>query len=241
MIHVTVWNEYIHEPKEEAVRQLYPGGIHSFIASFLKSDDIEVRTATLNEPEHGLTDEVLAWTDVLVWWGHLAHEQVEDQIVKKVADRVLCGMGLVVLHSGHLSKIFRRLMGTSCTLRWRDGDHERLWCVDPAHPIAEGLPEYFELQVEEMYGEFFDIPKPDELIFLGWFKGGELFRSGCLWNRGYGKVFYFQPGHEENPTFHNQNIQKVIRNAVKYVSPRLHRTTLNCPHVPPAEDTNCQI
>lgn len=217
---VTVWNEYRHEKSEEKIKAVYPNGIHGQIASFLGAeDDIEVQTATLDEPQHGLTGEVLNSTDVLVWWGHMAHEEVSDEIVEKVRDRVLRGMGLIVLHSGHHSKIFRALMGTSCNIRWREGDRERLWCIAPNHPIAKGLPEHFELENEEMYGERFDIPQPDEVVFISWFKGGEVLRSGCTFNRGLGKIFYFRPGHEEYPTYYNENVIKVITNAVRWACP----------------------
>jgi trehalose utilization protein len=220
MTRVTVWNENRHEQKNPVVREIYPKGIHGAIAEFLQSDNYEVRTATLDEPEHGLTEEVLQNTDVLVWWGHLAHHEVQDEIVKKVQQRVLDGMGLIVLHSGHFSKIFKVLMGTSCDLKWREADEkERLWVVDPTHPIAEGIGEYIELEKEEMYGEHFDIPAPDELIFTSWFEGGEIFRSGCTFKRGNGKIFYFRPGHETYPTYHNEQVQQVIKNAVKYVKP----------------------
>ncbi|WP_338787615.1 ThuA domain-containing protein [Metabacillus sp. FJAT-53654] len=220
MTRVTVWNENRHEQKNPVVSEIYPKGIHGAIAEFLQSDNYEVRTATLDEPEHGLTEEVLENTDVLVWWGHLAHHEVQDEIVKKVQQRVLDGMGLIVLHSGHFSKIFKVLMGTSCDLKWREADEkERLWVVDPTHPIAEGIGEYIELEKEEMYGEHFDIPAPDELIFTSWFEGGEIFRSGCTFKRGNGKIFYFRPGHETYPTYHNEQVQQVIKNAVKYVKP----------------------
>ncbi|MDR7238202.1 ThuA domain-containing protein [Neobacillus drentensis] len=220
MLKVTVWNENRHEQKNPIVRDIYPTGIHGAIAQFLESEGIETRTATLDEPEHGLTDEVLAATDVLVWWGHLAHGEVKDEIVQKVQQRVLAGMGLIVLHSGHFSKIFKTLMGTSCDLKWREADEkERLWVVSPSHPITEGISEYIELEKEEMYGEHFDIPKPDELIFTSWFEGGEVFRSGITYTRGNGKVFYFRPGHETYPTYHNEQIQRVIINAVKWAAP----------------------
>ncbi|MBO1515402.1 ThuA domain-containing protein [Metabacillus bambusae] len=220
MTRVTVWNENRHEQKNPVVSEIYPNGIHGAIAEFLQTDNVEVRTATLDEPEHGLTEEVLQNTDVLVWWGHLAHHEVQDEIVKKVQQRVLEGMGLIVLHSGHFSKIFKVLMGTSCDLKWREADEkERLWVVDPSHPIAEGIGEYIELEKEEMYGEHFDIPAPDELVFTSWFEGGEIFRSGCTFKRGNGKIFYFRPGHETYPTYHNEQVQQVIKNAVKYVKP----------------------
>jgi trehalose utilization protein len=220
MLKVTVWNENRHEQKSPVVREIYPKGIHGTIAEFLQADGIETRTATLDEPEHGLTDEVLDHTDVLVWWGHLAHGEVKEEIVQKVQQCVLDGMGLIVLHSGHFSKIFKKLMGTSCDLKWREaGEKERLWVVSPSHPIVEGISEYIELENEEMYGEHFDIPQPDELIFTSWFEGGEVFRSGCTYKRGNGKVFYFRPGHETYPTYHNKQIQQVIINAVKWAEP----------------------
>ncbi|MEK4252022.1 ThuA domain-containing protein [Paenibacillus sp. FSL W7-1287] len=220
MLKVTVWNENRHEHHNPAVREIYPEGIHGAIASFLKQAGFEAGTATLDEPEHGLTDDVLSNTDVLIWWGHLAHGEVQDDIVRKVQQRVLSGMGLIVLHSGHFSKIFKALMGTSCELKWREADErERLWVVAPSHPIVEGIGEYIELEQEEMYGEHFDIPAPDELIFTSWFEGGEVFRSGCTYTRGSGKVFYFRPGHETYPTYHNEQIQRVIINAVRWAAP----------------------
>ena len=232
MIRVTVWNEGLHEKLSNEVAGVYPAGIHGCIKNFLSSqEDFNVRTATLAQRRCGLSDEVLESTDVLIWWGHMAHDKVPDKLVEKIHKRVLAGMGLVVLHSGHHSKIFKSLMGTTCNLRWRDGDRERIWTVNPAHPIARGIPAHFSIDVEEMYGECFDIPEPDELVFLGWFAGGEVFRSGCCWNRGLGKIFYFQPGHESNPTFHNEYVQRIITNAVRWATPALPvRDTIPCPH-----------
>ena len=197
---------------------------------------MEVKTATLAQRRCGLSDEVLENTDVLIWWGHMAHDKVPDKLVEKIHKRVLGGMGLVVLHSGHHSKIFRSLMGTTCNLRWRDGDRERLWCINPSHPIAKGIPEKVEIPVEEMYGERFDIPAPDETVFLGWFKGGEVFRSGCCWYRGLGRVFYFQPGHEGNPTYHIPEIQQIIKNAVHWATPEKIVDKIECPWVEAAEE-----
>lgn len=215
---VTVWNEYRHEQESDIVRNIYPEGIHQQIASFI--EDAEVTTATLDESEHGLTEDVLNATDVLIWWGHKAHDEVDDAIVDRVQKRVLEGMGLVVLHSGHFSKIFKRLMGTGCDLKWREADDkERIWTVMPGHPIAEGLPEFFELPKEEMYGEHFDIPAPEELVFISWFEGGEVFRSGATFKRGNGKIFYFRPGHETYPTYYDSNVQRVINNAVRWAKP----------------------
>lgn len=220
MTNVTVWNEYRHEKKNAEIAKIYPEGMHAPIANFLRAEGLNVRTATLDEPEHGLTAEVLSQTDVLTWWGHTAHAEVKDEIVDRVQQRVLEGMGLIVLHSAHFSKIFKRLMGTSCDLRWRAaGERERIWVVEPGHPIAAGLGPYFEIQHEEMYGERFDIAAPDALIFVSWFQGGEVFRSGCCYQRGKGKIFYFRPGHETYPTYHQPEVLRVIGNAVRWAEP----------------------
>ncbi len=220
-INVTVWNEYRHEKEMEKVAEIYPEGIHHAIAGYLKGKDFTVRTATLDEPEHGLSDEVLEATDVLIWWGHIAHQEVRDDIVEKIHKRVLDGMGIIVLHSGHASKIFAKLCGTnSGRLKWREiGEKERLWVIEPGHPIADGIGEYIEIPHEEMYGERFDIPAPDSLVFISWFQGGEVFRSGCCYYRGAGKVFYFRPGHETFPVYHQPEILKVIENAVRWSAP----------------------
>lgn len=219
-IRVTVWNEFRHEKQSEVVKAIYPDGMHVPIANYLQSQGFVTRTATLDEPEHGLSTAVLQQTDVLTWWGHLAHDEVSDEIVERVHGRVLEGMGLIVLHSGHFSKIFRRLMGTTCNLKWREaGELERLWVVAPGHPIADGIGEYFEIPQAEMYGEFFDIPQPETLVFASWFAGGELFRSGCCFHRGSGKIFYFRPGHETYPIYHQAEVLRVIANAVKWAAP----------------------
>ena len=221
-IRVTVWNEYRHEKKNPKIAAIYPEGMHAAIAKYLKQQPgLEVRTATLDEPQHGLTDDVLNSTDVLVWWGHVAHGEVQDAVVDKVAKRVLeCGMGLVPLHSAHMSKPFRKLMGTGCMLKWREiGEKERLWVVKPGHPIVQGVGEYIEIPHEEMYGERFDIPVPDELVLVSWFPGGEVFRSGCCFYRGRGKIFYFRPGHETFPIYYHRGVLQVIYNAAKWASP----------------------
>lgn len=220
MIRVTIWNEYKHEQEYENIRKVYPDGIHGCLAGFLQ-DDFCVRTATFEMPEHGLTEEVLQETDVLVFWSHALQDEFSDEVAKRVQRHVLSGMGLIALHSAHYSKIMKLLLGTSMTLKWRHGDKEKLWCIAPTHPIAAGVPQMIELPQEEMYGEFFDIPKPDDVIFTGWFAGGEVFRSGCTFSRGYGKIFYFQPGHEEYPIYYNKEIQQIIKNAVQFCAPMM--------------------
>lgn len=222
VIKVTVWNEYRHEKKNAEIAKLYPQGMHQAIAKYLKEQPgLEVGTATLDEPEHGLSPKVLEDTDVLTWWGHVAHDEVKDEIVERIHKHVLEGMGLLVLHSGHVSKIFRKLMGTGCNLKWREiGEKERLWVVQPGHPIAEGIGEYIELEHTEMYGEHFDIPQPDNLILVSWFPGGEVFRSGCCFHRGKGKIFYFRPGHETFPIYYQKDVLRVIYNAVRWAAKR---------------------
>jgi len=221
-LRVTVWNEFRHEKHNPEVQKHYPDGMHVVIADFLSKAGCEVQTATLDEPEHGLSEAVLDQTDVLTWWGHGAHQEVDDAIVDRVQQRVLRGgMGLVVMHSGHFSKIFKRLMGTTCDLKWREvGEKERVWIVNPAHPIASGLDDFFEIPHAEMYGEHFDIPQPDELVLVSWFQGGEVFRSGCCYHRGMGKVFYFRPGHETYPIYHQAEVQQVLINGVKWAAPQ---------------------
>jgi trehalose utilization protein len=225
-IRVTIWNEYVHEKQEPSVGALYPEGIHGALAKSLAAPDLAIRTATLEEPEHGLTQEVLNATDVLLWWGHAAHDKVDDAVVSRVQQRVWEGMGILIMHSGHMSKIFRVLNGTSSKLHWREaGDRERLWTIDPAHPIAAGIPEHFELPYEEMYGEPFMIAGDAHVIFMSWFEGGEVFRSGFTLQRGFGRMFYFRPGHEAFPTFYNANVLHVLANGIRWLKP-----TVNMPY-----------
>jgi trehalose utilization protein len=238
-LRVVVWGENVHEQTHAAVRKLYPDGMHNAIAAGLRElggAQVEVSTATLQEADHGLTEERLAATDVLTWWGHCAHGKVEERIVDRVQKRVLEGMGLIVLHSGHYSKIFKRLMGTTCSLTWREADdRERIWVCNPGHPIAEGLGPYFEIPAEEMYGEPFGIPAPEEQVFISWFEGGEVFRSGCCYTRGAGKIFYFRPGHETYPTYFQAEVKRVIWNSVRWAAPRMPAWVDQCPNMPPVE------
>ena len=231
MINVTIYNEYVHERKDERCREVYPNGIHAAIADFLRSDEISVRCFWLDTVEE-ITDEVLNSTDVMIWWGHMAHNKVPDEVAIRVKEAVLKGMGIIFLHSGHHSKPFRLLMGTSCNLTWReDGDSEKIWVVNPAHPITQGIGRYFELPHVETYGEPFGIPNPDEVLFIGNYSGGEVFRSGCTFHKENGRIFYFQPGHETFPIYYDPNVQTIIRNAVYWAKPIYRIPELVCPHV----------
>ena len=222
-MNLTIWNENVHEATEPPVREIYPDGMHAAIAAGLRARlgaDATVRTATLQEPDHGLTQDVLDATDVLTWWGHIAHDEVDDAVVDRVHDAVIGGMGLLVLHSGHYAKIFRRLLGTSCSLRWRNvGERELVWTVAPGHPIAHGVPHPIVIEAQEMYGEHFDIPEPDELVFVSSFAGGEVFRGGCCFTRGRGRIFYFSPGDQDYPVYHHPDIQLVLANAARWAAP----------------------
>ena len=230
---VTIWNEYRHEKSDDDVAQIYPNGMHAPIVNHLETQGFGVQVATLDQPDHGLTEEVLEKTDVLTWWGHKAHNEVEDGSVDRVYQRVLDGMGLIALHSSHFSKIFRKLMGTSCGIYWRkDGGKERLWVVSPSHPIAAGMNDYIEIPHAEMYGEPFDIPEPETLVFVSWFPGGEVFRSGCCYTRGRGKIFYFRPGDEVYPIYHQPEVLQIIERSILWATPingidnRPERTTI---------------
>lgn len=238
MIRVLVYNEFRHEKDPNCrASAIYPNGIHTAIAEFLgKEDDIEVSTVTLDNIETGITEEILRNTDVIIWWGHMAHDDVPDEKARLVHEAVLNGMGAVFLHSAHKSKPFMRLMGTSCSLIWRESDDlERVWVSAPYHPIVRGLPNFFELPGEETYGEPFGIPTPEETLLIGWFTGGEVFRSGCTWQRDNGKIFYFQPGHETYPTYYDKNVQKIILNAVRWVAPTFRtKDVMDCPNPPKA-------
>ena len=232
-IRVTVWGENVHERKNLLVRKIYPRGMHWTIAEGIAEDrSLKVRTATLQQPQQGLTKRLLDETDVLVWWGHAAHGKVHEAVVERILARVWEGMGFIALHSSHYSKPFMRLMGTSCSIVWREaGERERLWVCNPAHPIARGINRYFEIENVEMYGEPFAIPTPDEIIFISWFEGGEVFRSGCTWKRGNGKIFYFRPGHEVYPIYYNKSVRLVLRNAARWAASDGVKWIDSCPQI----------
>lgn len=238
MIRVTIYNEYVHEREDEAIREVYPEGIHMTLKQQLEDEEITVRTVTLDDLPDGLSDEVLAETDVLIWWGHIRHREVPDEVAQRVQQAVLKGMGAIFLHSAHHSKPFRLLMGTSCNLTWReDGDSELVWVINPAHPIAQGIGRFIKLEHEEAYGEPFAVPEPDELVFIGTYDGGEVFRSGCCYRKENGRVFYFQPGHESYRTYHHPDVIRVIKNAIHWANPIYRVPELVCPHVKkPLED-----
>lgn len=234
-INVTIWHEYRHEKTEEKVRALYPNGIHAFIKSFLdQNEDMNVRIASLDDPDQGLPDDVLESTDVLLWWGHMAHNAVSDVLVEKIRQRVYLGkMGFIALHSAHKSKPFRAIIGTNGNLSWGRDQKEIVWTLLPAHEIAAGIPDHFLLDEEELYSEPFYIPQPDELIFGGWFEDGHIMRSGMTFYRGAGKIFYLQPGHESCKAYYNPCIQRILTNAIRWARPTEfgYEIPEECPHI----------
>ena len=246
MIRVLIFNEFAHEQKHEHVKAIYPNGMHATIRDFLNTeDDISVETVTLfnenlelNDLESMITEEKLQNTDVIIWWGHAHHQRVPDEVAMRIRRAVLGGMGAVFLHSGHHSKPFKILMGTTCNVDWRidNSDSCRVWVTDPSHPITQGIDRFIDIPNEEIYCEPFGIPEPDQLLFINWYSGGEVFRSGATWKRGYGHIFYFQPGHEDYPIYYNEGVQKVIKNGVRWVAPVYREFNLGCHHVKRIED-----
>jgi trehalose utilization protein len=232
-IQVTVWNEFWHEQYQDNIKEVYPDGIHRVIAGHLEMQpDMEVRTATLYDAECGLTDEIIEQTDVLIWWSHMKHDEVPDEWVDKLYKRAIAGMGTIFLHSSSGSKLFKRLLGAVGGHKWREAhEKERLWVLKPGHPIVDGIGECFELQEEEMYGEYWDIPEPDELVLASWFEGGEIARSGITYTRGKGRLFYFRPGHEEYPTYYNANVMRIIENGTRWAAPLASSPTITSGNV----------
>lgn len=223
-IKVTVWSEGLPEREVHAVKS-YPNDINNAIAAFLRNDpDLEITVRDISMDECGLSQEIIDNTDVLVYWSHLYNNKVPDEVANRIVSAVLQrGMGFMPLHSGLFCKAGSMLLG-KCGAggKYREcGERARVWVINRAHPITAGLEDdWFDIEYDEMYGEPFGVPTPDELIFITWFQGGEVLRSGMTWNRGAGKVFYFQPGHEEWPIYtENKYVQKVITNAVKWLKP----------------------
>ena len=222
-LRVTVWSEVIDPVLEPRAVTYYPDDINVYLAEFLSIEhDFEVRTANLRQKENGLSQEILNDTDVLVWWSHLYDDQVSDETAQRVAETVLNGMGILFLHASLGSKPAKILLGTnSNTGKYREiGEKEKIWVVDRSHPVVDGMEkEYIEIPASEMYGEPYGIPTPDDIVFISWFEGGEVLRSGVDWKKGAGKVFFFAPGHEEFPVYYHSEIQKAVKNIVRWLKP----------------------
>lgn len=217
---VTIFTEFNASMESEEAKVSYPEGMNACLYDFIsKEHDVKMIVHSKDDDGSELTEEILKNTDVLIWWGHWYHGLVSDDVINMVADYVNRGMGFIALHSAHESKIFQKLVGTSGALSWREmGENERLWIIERNHPIVAGIEDtHIDIEHEEMYGEPFSIPAPDELVLISWFKGGEVMRSGCVFNRGYGKIFFFRPGHETLPTYKHAQVQRIVLNAIEYV------------------------
>ncbi len=242
-IQVLVWDEN----PSHAPRDIYPRSIRGAVADGLCEfgrDEVVVRTAHQDEPEQGLSAAALAQTDVLVWWGHMRHSELNDAVIGRVAERVLHrGMGFVALHSAHYSKPFRTILDCTGHLKggWSEADQpEEVRVCAPQHPIAHGVHD-FTLASEEMYGGPFDVPPPAVVVLQSYFPAtNRFFPSGIAWSvgagidpnfesgpgrgigqgEGVGRVFYFRPGHESVPTYFHTDVRRVLLNAVRWTAGR---------------------
>lgn len=217
---VVVWSE------GTAPKDVYPNDINGAIAEGLADmPGWEVITASIKDPDQGISDDLLKRTDVLIWWGHKKHGLVKNALVAKIENRVKNeGMGFISLHSSHFAKPNKALMGTECSWGAYEGDSSnlRVTVADPVHPIAKGVADFTTVH-EERYSEPYAVPEPEAVVFTGVHeikKGGEdPSRIGLCWHVGKGKFFYFQAGHETNPIFYDKNVRTIMRNAVEWAAP----------------------
>jgi trehalose utilization protein len=225
-IRVTIFCEH-NQDRYEPVKSVYPDGMHAAIAgAYDEESGFRVTIATQDMPEHGLSKEVLNETDVLIWWSHIDNNLLSDAVANEVCKRVVRdGMGFVALHSACYSKPWQRLLGIEYEAgewgRFRTmpkGEKERLWVVTPGHAICEGIGDCIEIPQDEMYGEPMLMPDPDKLLFIAWWEGGDVCRSGTLFERGRGKIFGFTPGHETFPIYYQPEIRQVLRNAARFLA-----------------------
>lgn len=216
-VRVLAWSEHT------APKAVFPDDINNAVAGALCEDpQLTVTTAELVDPGDGVPEEVLASTDVLVWWGHLLHGRVTDAAVARIAAQVRDGgMGFVALHSAHMSKPFTTLIGDDGRLGGvaLDGGKETITVRTPDHPVAQGVSD-FVIGKEESYDEEFGCGHPDTVVFHSAFENGQQFRSGLAYRIGAGRVFYFRPGHEEYPTLFLPEVKQIIRNAVRWAANR---------------------
>jgi trehalose utilization protein len=114
-----------------------------------------------------------------------------------------------------------RLTPPACVFpAWRaDGEPSHVTTLLPDHPIAQGLPARWDIPQTEMYDEPHHIPQPDAVVLEERWDKGEQFRSGCAWQIGKGRVFYYRPGHETYPIYRQQENLLVIENAARWAAP----------------------
>ena len=161
---MVVWSE------GTAPKNVYPDDINTAIAEGLKPmKGWDVVTANLKDPDQGLPDAMLNSANVLIWWGHQKHGDVKDELVQKIVKRVNeDGMGFIATHSAHYSKPLKALLGTNCGWKYYidDGTPVELIVKAPKHPIAKGIKN-FTIPKTERYGDPFEVPTPETLIFDG--------------------------------------------------------------------------
>jgi trehalose utilization protein len=104
-LRVLVWDE-----QQDAQKQAYPNFLGNHLAEDLKKE-FDVRSVSIKDPEQGLSKDNLEWADVVVWWGHLRHQEVNEEAVAAIVAKITEGKcGLVALHSAHYSQVFKASM-----------------------------------------------------------------------------------------------------------------------------------
>lgn len=216
-VNALVWSEGT-EPED-----VYPRGVRGPIADYLSEEtDIEARTRSIEDEDQGVSGDDLEWADVILWWGHLRHDDVTDETVDRIEEHVReNGVGFVSLHSAHYARPYKRLIGMSGDLgghRLTDDESEYVEVCAPDHPIAEGVDD-FTLPEVEMFGEPYDIPEPETVVLHSEYsEGDEEFRSGVTFEFGEGRGFYLRPGHEEFEIYLDDNIQRIVTNATRWAA-----------------------
>ena len=223
---VVVWSEGTANV-DPGSKKVYPNDINAAIAEGLKPLEArgwEIVTASLKDPEQGITDELLKGTDVLIWWGHKKHGDVKDELVARIVQRVKEeGMGFISTHSSHFAKPYKKIMGSPCT--WReykaDGTSVKVIVKEPNHPITKGVKD-FSLPKIERYSEPFGVPEPESVPLDGLYTKPdgktEPGRMGLCWTIGKGKVFYFTPGHETYDDYFRPEVRQIFCNAVEWAA-----------------------
>lgn len=216
---VVVWSE------GTAPKTVYPYDVNTAIAEGLQPlKDWQIITASITDPDQGLSDDLLNSTSVLIWWGHQKHGDVKDELVAKIVRRVKeGGMGFIATHSAHYSKPLKALLGTNCGWKYYTDDGARVDLIvkSPKHPIAKGVKN-FTVPKTERYGDPFEVPPAETVVFDGIYTlpngTKENAQQGMTWSVGKGRVFYFQPGHESYPIYFQEEIRHIFRNGVQWAA-----------------------
>jgi trehalose utilization protein len=225
---IVVWSE------GTAPTNIYPKDINAAIVEGLKADkrfaNDTIIAASLNDPDQGINDELLAKTDVLLWWGHKKHAKVSDELTAKIKQRWMDGkMGFIGLHSAHFAKPNKALMGTACSFSCyrTDCTKTKVTVTDKTHPIAAGVPETFTVENGERYGDPYIVPAGYTCVFEGLssLKDGKTDNAKMVFawenvNGSKSRFVYFQLGHETNPIYFDPNVRTIVANATEWVMPK---------------------